>query len=89
MEYQDEMVEMGPQEAKGREETLVCRGHLAFKVAAIQADCMCILARNTRLIKLSVCSMTMMNILRTTIVLLLIADLKYSHSLFCPAFCNR
>ena len=46
MECQDEMVEMESQEAKGREETLVCRDHLAFKVA-IQADCMCILARNT------------------------------------------
>ena len=35
-----------------------------------------------------ICSITMMNILRTTIFLLLIADLKYSHSLFCPEFCD-
>ena len=32
MECQDEMVEMESQEAKGRGETLVYRGHLAFKV---------------------------------------------------------
>ena len=32
MEYQDEMVEMESQEAKGRGETLVCRDHLARKV---------------------------------------------------------
>ena len=32
MGYQDETVEMEPQEAKGREETLVCRGHLVCKV---------------------------------------------------------
>ena len=32
MECQDEMVEMEPQEAKGRGETLVCRDHLACKV---------------------------------------------------------
>ena len=32
MEFQDEMVEMDSQEGKGREETLVCRDHLALKV---------------------------------------------------------
>ena len=32
MDCKDEMVEMEPQEAKGRRETLVCRDHLAFKV---------------------------------------------------------
>ena len=32
MECQDEMVEMESQEAKGRGETLVCRGHLAREV---------------------------------------------------------
>ena len=31
MGCQDEMVEMEPQEAKGRGETLVCRGHLVCK----------------------------------------------------------
>ena len=33
MEYQDEMVEMESQEAKGRGGTLVCRDQLAHKVA--------------------------------------------------------
>ena len=32
MGCQDEMVEMESQEAKERGETLVCKGHLAFKV---------------------------------------------------------
>ena len=32
MVYQDEMVEMESQEAKEKRETLVYRGHLAFKV---------------------------------------------------------
>ena len=36
MEYQGEMVEMEPQEAKGRGGTLVCRDQQAHKVA-IQA----------------------------------------------------
>ena len=33
MEYQDEMAVTESQEDKGREETLVCRGHLALKVS--------------------------------------------------------
>ena len=32
MGCQDEMVEMEPQEEKGRGETLVCKDHLAHKV---------------------------------------------------------
>ena len=32
MGYQDETVEMEPQEGKGREETLVCRDHLDHEV---------------------------------------------------------
>ena len=32
MGYQDETVEMEPQEAKGKEETLICRGQLDHEV---------------------------------------------------------
>ena len=37
MEYQDEMVEMEPQETKGRRETLVCREHLDHEVYKLTA----------------------------------------------------